>query len=106
MKTKLIVCTKILALKKAEETFRFWYSVLLETAPQEGAYLLKIFKNKELVPTETIDFSNIQGNIFTTSKEVKLNISTGWVAKTDVDTIESLLRSKRAWLNISLLASA
>ncbi|AKC21326.1 conserved hypothetical protein [Flavobacterium psychrophilum] len=31
MKTKLIVCTKILALKKAEETFRFWYSVLLET---------------------------------------------------------------------------
>ncbi|QRE48063.1 hypothetical protein [Flavobacterium psychrophilum] len=31
MKTKLIVCPKILALKKAEETFRFWYSVLLET---------------------------------------------------------------------------
>ncbi len=148
--------------------------------------MLKIFKNKELVPTETIDFYNIQGNIFTykiyfdsynqgdiidvvldetrhplispptksflvfpegeysamivweneyllqsaiectggyniktdiesvsqkiykdfveileilaTSKEVKLNISTGWVAKTDVDTIESLLRSKRAWL--------
>ncbi|SNA75919.1 conserved hypothetical protein [Flavobacterium psychrophilum] len=36
--------------------------------------------------------------ILATSKEVKLNVSTGWVAKTDVDTIESLLRSKRAWL--------
>ena len=41
------------------------------------------------------------------SKEVKLYINTGWLLKTDVDTIESLMRSKRAWLlnskgNISL----
>lgn len=41
------------------------------------------------------------------SKEVKLYINTGWLLRTDVDTIESLLRSKRAWLlnskgNISL----
>ena len=41
------------------------------------------------------------------SKEVKLYINTGWLLNTDVDTIESLMRSKRAWLlnskgNISL----
>lgn len=41
------------------------------------------------------------------SKEVKLYINTGWLLKTDIDTIESLMRSKRAWLlnskgNISL----
>ena len=41
------------------------------------------------------------------SKEVKLYINTGWLLRTDVDTIESLMRSKRAWLvnangNISL----
>lgn len=41
------------------------------------------------------------------SKEVKFYINTGWLLKTDVDTIESLMRSKRAWLlndngNISL----
>ena len=41
------------------------------------------------------------------SKEVKLFVNTGWLLKTDVDTIESLMRSKRAWLvnangNISL----
>jgi hypothetical protein len=41
------------------------------------------------------------------AKEVKLYINTGWLLKTDVDTIESLMRSKRAWLlnskgNISL----
>jgi len=32
------------------------------------------------------------------SKEVKLFINTGWLLKTDVDSIESLIRSKRAWL--------
>lgn len=32
------------------------------------------------------------------SKEVKLYINTGWLLRTDVDTIESLMRSKRAWL--------
>lgn len=32
------------------------------------------------------------------SKEVKLNINTGWLIQSDVDTIESLMRSKRAWL--------
>jgi hypothetical protein len=41
------------------------------------------------------------------SKEVKLFINTGWLIQTDVDTIESLMRSRRAWLlntkgNISL----
>lgn len=32
------------------------------------------------------------------SKEVKLYIDTGWLLFTDIDTIESLMRSKRAWL--------
>lgn len=32
------------------------------------------------------------------SKEVKLYINTGWLLNSDVDTIESLMRSKRAWL--------
>lgn len=32
------------------------------------------------------------------SKEVKLFINTGWLLFTDIDTIESLMRSKRAWL--------
>lgn len=32
------------------------------------------------------------------SKTVKLNINTGWLAFSDIDTIESLMRSKRAWL--------
>lgn len=41
------------------------------------------------------------------SKEVKLYINTGWLLQTDVDTVESLMRCKRAWLlnpngNISL----
>jgi hypothetical protein len=32
------------------------------------------------------------------SKSVKFNINTGWLAYSDIDTIESLMRSKRAWL--------
>lgn len=32
------------------------------------------------------------------SKNVKLNINTGYLLKSDIDTIESLMRSKRAWL--------
>lgn len=32
------------------------------------------------------------------SKSVKLNINTGWLAYSDIDTIESLMRSKKAWL--------
>jgi hypothetical protein len=32
------------------------------------------------------------------SKEVKFYINTGWLLSSDVDTIESLMRSKRAWL--------
>lgn len=40
------------------------------------------------------------------NKEVKLSVNTGWLMKTDIDTIESLMRSKRVWLlgaeNISL----
>lgn len=32
------------------------------------------------------------------SKEVKLFINTGWLLFTDTDTVESLMRSKRAWL--------
>ena len=32
------------------------------------------------------------------SKTVKLNINTGWLLYSDIDTIESLMRSKRAWL--------
>lgn len=32
------------------------------------------------------------------SKSVKLNINTGWLLYSDIDTIESLMRSKRAWL--------
>jgi hypothetical protein len=33
-----------------------------------------------------------------TSKEVKAFIDTGWLLFTDIDTVESLMRSKRAWL--------
>jgi hypothetical protein len=32
------------------------------------------------------------------SKDVKLYIDTGWLLFTDIDTIESVMRSKRAWL--------
>jgi hypothetical protein len=32
------------------------------------------------------------------SKNVKLNINTGWLSMNDIDTIESLMRAKRAWL--------
>ena len=32
------------------------------------------------------------------SKSVRLNINTGWLLYTDIDTVESLMRSKRAWL--------
>jgi hypothetical protein len=32
------------------------------------------------------------------SKEVKLYIDTGWLLLTDIDTVESLMRTKRAWL--------
>ena len=37
-------------------------------------------------------------DIVHTSKEVKLTINTGWIMQSDVDTIESLLDSKRVWL--------
>ena len=45
--------------------------------------------------------------ILETNKEVKFSISTGWILKTDIDKIESLMRSKRVWIiamgqNISL----
>jgi len=45
-------------------------------------------------------FENLVEKIQTlsTTKEVKLYINTGWILKSDVDTIESILRSKRAWL--------
>lgn len=33
-----------------------------------------------------------------TSKTVKLFINTGWLLFSDIDTVESLMRSKRAWL--------
>ena len=36
--------------------------------------------------------------ILDTNKSVKLTINTGWILKTDIDTIESLMRSRRAWL--------
>jgi hypothetical protein len=32
------------------------------------------------------------------SKEVKLYMDTGWLLFTDIDTVESLMRSKRAWI--------
>jgi len=32
------------------------------------------------------------------SKNVRLNINTGWLSLNDIDTIESLMRAKRAWL--------
>lgn len=32
------------------------------------------------------------------SKNVKLNINTGWLLFSDIDTVESLMRSKKAWL--------
>lgn len=37
-------------------------------------------------------------NYLSSTKEVKLNINTGWLMQTDVDTVESLMRSKRVWL--------
>lgn len=37
-------------------------------------------------------------NYLSSTKEVKLSINTGWLMQTDVDTIESLMRSKRVWL--------
>lgn len=32
------------------------------------------------------------------TKNVRLNINTGWLSSNDIDTIESLMRAKRAWL--------
>lgn len=37
-------------------------------------------------------------NYLSSSKEVRFTINTGWLILTDVDTIESLMRSKRVWL--------
>jgi hypothetical protein len=37
-------------------------------------------------------------NHLSSSKNVKLFINTGWMLYSDIDTIESLMRSKRAWL--------
>lgn len=36
--------------------------------------------------------------ILDSSKTVKLTINTGWLLKTDIDTVESLMRSPRVWL--------
>jgi hypothetical protein len=33
-----------------------------------------------------------------TTKEVRFTINTGWLLKSDIDTIESLMRAKRVWL--------
>ena len=38
---------------------------------------------------------------FSSSKDDKLSINTGWVSRYDIDSIESLLLSKRAFLNLS-----
>lgn len=37
-------------------------------------------------------------NYLSSSKEVRFTINTGWLMQSDVDTIESLMRSKRVWL--------
>lgn len=37
-------------------------------------------------------------NHLSSSKEVRFTINTGWLMQSDVDTIESLMRSKRVWL--------
>jgi hypothetical protein len=37
--------------------------------------------------------------IIDTTKDVKLTINTGWILKTDIDSVESLMRSRRAWLD-------
>ena len=38
---------------------------------------------------------------YSVSKENKLTINTGWVSKNDIDSIESLMLSKRAFININ-----
>ncbi len=42
-----------------------------------------------------------QLNILQTDKSVKFTINTGWLLKSDVDTIESLMKTKRAFLDAS-----
>lgn len=37
-------------------------------------------------------------NYLSSSKEVRFTINTGWLMQSDVDSVESLMRSKRAWL--------
>ena len=55
---------------------------------QEGDFQ-SMKKYKNLV--ENLDY-------LSSTKESKLLINTGWLLFTDIDTIESLMRSKRAWL--------
>lgn len=38
--------------------------------------------------------------IITNTKVNKITISTGWLSRNDVDTIESLMRSKRVWIEL------
>ena len=39
-------------------------------------------------------------DIINNTKVNKLTISTGWLTRNDIDTIESLIRSKRVWIEL------
>lgn len=84
-----------------------WQNEFLLQSPLECTGTASIKSDFEFLSQKVYENLVEKLEHLSSSKEVKLYINTGWLLKTDVDTIESLMRSKRAWLlnakgNISL----
>ncbi|WP_298119301.1 hypothetical protein [Flavobacterium sp.] len=70
--------------------------LLLDAINCTGEYSIKT----ELEVQENKLYSNLVERLehISNTSSIKLAINTGWLIKNDVDTIESLMRSKRIWL--------
>ncbi len=84
-----------------------WQNEFLLQSPLECTGTASIKSDFEFLSQKVYENLVEKLEHLSSAKEVKLYINTGWLLKTDVDTIESLMRSKRAWLlnskgNISL----
>lgn len=75
-----------------------WENEFLVQSAIECTGNFKIFSELEFqIQKKVVDeIENLE--ILDTSKTAKGTINTGWLLKTDVDTVESLMKSKRAWL--------
>lgn len=75
-----------------------WENEFLLQSAIECTGTAQIKPEGEFISQKTFNLFVEVLNHISSSKEVKLFINTGWLTKNDIDTVESLMRSKRAWL--------